>query len=203
LPIIQVIGKVFIFSYAKQTGMTPNYSREGKITTAMNEDEFKQGMETGKFLSPRHRAYCVLLYYSAVRKQEGLKAKREQFQITQDALVFDVSKRLKGSITTPPLTLPLTAPYMLELKEAIETTDPGKRVFPYSPRTGYNIVRRAFKYPHLFRLSRITNFFLQGWTIPQVRAWTGLSLRALDYYIGLVDVQKMGESLGRPATIRS
>jgi hypothetical protein len=58
---------------------------------------------------------------------------------------------------------------MLELKKCIEETAEGKRVFPYCGKTGYNIVRRAFKYPHLFRLSRITKFFVDGYTIAQVR----------------------------------
>ena len=57
--------------------------------------------------------------------------------------------------------------------------------------------RAGFNYPHFFRLSRITNFFDEGWTIAQVHSWTGLSLKALDYYVGLVDVKRMGESLGQ------
>lgn len=48
--------------------------------------------------------------------------------------------------------------------------------------------------PYYFRLSRITNFFLKGWTIAQVGSWIG-SLKALDYYVGMVDVRKMGRSM--------
>ncbi len=55
---------------------------------------------------------------------------------------------------------------------------------------------RAFGfYPHFFRLSRITNFFAEGWTIAQVHSWTELTLKALDSYMGLVDVDRMGMSL--------
>jgi hypothetical protein len=154
-------------------------------------------MESGKFLKPTHRAFCVLLYYSAVRTTEGNRAIKEQFQITRTAIMFEVGPRLKHSKPTPALKIPLKAAYVMELKTQIERTSPGKQVFPYCRKTCYNIVRRAFKYPHLFRLSRITNFFLKGWTIAQVRSWTGLSLRALDYYVGLVDISRMGESLAR------
>jgi len=175
----------------------PWYRIEGKIQEPLTEDDFKNGMEHGKFVEPKHRAFCILLYYSAVRKKEALRAKKEQFTITKKAVSFNVGKRLKHGIETPPLNLPLKAPYMLELKAAIEQTQPGMRVFPYCDKTAYNIVRRAFKYPHLFRLSRITNFFLDGWTIAQVRSWTGLSLKALDYYVGLVDIKRMGESLAK------
>jgi hypothetical protein len=46
-------------------------------------------------------------------------------------------------------------------------------------------------------LSRITKFFVDGYTIAQVRSWTGLSLAALEYYVGIVDTQKMGDSLAK------
>lgn len=101
------------------------------------------------------------------------------------------------SLQSARLKLPLDAPYMLELKKCIEETPDGQRVFPYCGKTGYNIVRRAFKYPHLFRLSRITKFFVDAYTIAQVRSWTGLSLAALEYYVGIVDAQKMGDSLAK------
>jgi hypothetical protein len=81
--------------------------------------------------------------------------------------------------------------------KAIEQTKPNCRVFLFSDKTAYNIVHRVFHYPHFFRLSRITNFFLEGWTIAQVHSWTGLSLKALDFYLGLVDIEKMGESLAK------
>ena len=88
--------------------------------------------------------------------------------------------------------------YVDEIIWCIENTETKHRVWPYSSKTAYNVVRRVFPaYPHYFRLSRITNFFDEGWTIAQVRTWTGLSLKALNFYVGLVDVKRMGESLGR------
>ena len=150
--------------------MTPWYRREGKIQQPLTDKDFSEGMEHGEFLQQKHRAFCVLLYYSGVRKKEALRAKKEQFKITPNEIIFSVGKRLKHGIETPELPLPLEAPYMYELLEAVGKTKPGERVFPFSDKTGYNIVRRAFKYPHLFRLSRITNFFLEGWNIPQVHS---------------------------------
>ena len=130
------------------------------------------------------------------------KLKKEQFQLRgepyrdRSQIIFDVGKRLKHGLETPPLNIPLDAAYAQEIWDAIENTRKNKRVFPYCEKTGYNIVDRVFKYPHYFRLSRITNFFLEGWTIAQVRSWTGLTLKALESYVGLVDVMKMGDSLG-------
>ena len=174
------------------------YRVEGKIETPITDAEFSEGMESGHFVEDRHRSFCILLFYSGIRKGEALRAIRDQFQITGTAIMFNVGERLKHGKQTPALKFPLNAPYVSELRDIIEATPKGVRVFPYCDKTGYNIVRRAFKYPHLFRLSRITNFFLEGWTIAQVRSWTGLSLAALEYYVGIVDTQKMGDSLAKP-----
>ncbi|MGA3289817.1 MAG: hypothetical protein ABSD42_06215 [Candidatus Bathyarchaeia archaeon] len=171
------------------------YRKEGKKLNPLTDKDFTDGMEAHYFVKEDHKAFVALLYYSAVRKSEALRATREQFTITKTDLVFSVGKRLKHGIETPPLKIPLKAPYVDSIVSAIKDTEPGMVVFPYSKKTGYNIVARCFGYPHFFRLSRITNFFSDGWTIAQVHSWTGLTLKALDYYIGLVDIDKMGKSL--------
>ncbi len=175
----------------------PDYRKYGKILTPLTDEEFEEGMRTGKFCSRKHKGYVTLLFYFGVRKTEGLRARKEQFKVSRDLLYFDVGKRLKHGMLTPALNVRLDAPHVDEIVWAMENTEEGERVWPYSDKTGYNIVDRVFKYPHFFRLSRITNFFLEGWTIAQVRSWTGLSLAALNYYVGLVDVTRMGESLGQ------
>lgn len=177
----------------------PHYRKHGKIVRPINEEAFKKGMETGHFVRRKHKAFCVLLYYTAVRKMEALRSVKEQFTILDDTIFFDVGERLKkrGSWfkETDPLPLPLKAPFMKLLEEAVNDTKPKKRVFPYCARTGYNIVDRVFKYPHLFRLSRITWFLDHKWSLARIRSWTGLSLTALEYYVGKVAIKEMGESL--------
>jgi integrase len=202
----------------------PWYRNEGKILDPIQEADFKRGIETGLFLQPKHKAYCVFLYYSALRKTEALKLRKKDFQIgnknilvtaefpqelkqkvkhedgstTKEATGKIVYGRLKHGKKTPPLVIPLDAPFAdLILNAIVSTGERDALVFPYSAKTAYNIVHRAFKYPHLFRLSRITNFFLDGWTIAQVKNWTGLTLTALEFYVGQADVQKMGESFSK------
>lgn len=191
------------WSKPKGSGET-RYTREGKLENPMTFEDFEQGMNHGIFVKPLHRAYCVLLYYTAIRNGEGVKAIKEQFRILpKQRILFDVGERLKHSKKTPVLPIDLKLPYVSELSDAIASTSEGKRVFPFTTRTGYNIVRRAFKYPHYFRLSRITYFFMphpevnrpQGFSIAEVHSWTGLSLKALDYYLGLVNIQAMSQSL--------
>lgn len=161
-------------------------------------------MENGYFVEePRHPGLVALLHYSAVRITEGLNAKRRQFRLTPDTLFYDVGERLKHSHKTEPLPLPLNAPYVSSIVESLKDVKPEDRVWPYCRKTGYNIVHRVFRYPHYHRLSRITWFFMphpeidrtKGFSIAEVRSWTGLSLAALNYYVGLVSLGKMGESL--------
>lgn len=175
----------------------PWYRSEGKIQTPLSDEDFIEGMNRGPFLKPKHKGLVALYYYSAVRKTEASRAKKEQFTLNKKTIIFSVGKRLKHGIETPPLNIPIEAPFASTIWEAVENTQQGELVWPYCPKTDYNIVHRVFKYPHLFRLSRITNFFLEGWTIAQVHSWTGLTLKALDYYTGLVDVARMGESLNK------
>lgn len=165
--------------------------------TPLSDEEFQEGMHIGKFCERKHKGFAALLFYTGVRKSEALRSVKEQFRLRADQIIFEVGKRLKRGIVTPPLNIPLEAPYVDEIVWSVEQTPNGERVWPYCKKTGYNIVDRVFKYPHYFRLSRITNFFLEGWTIVQVRSWTGLTLKALESYVGLVDVMRMGKTLGR------
>ena len=176
--------------------MNTRYRIAGKQLNPITDEDFERIMKTGDFKRPEHKGYATGLYYTAVRREELRRATKEQFQITNTDVVFSVQKRLKHGIETPPLKIPKEATFMDTLIAVIEQTESNHVVFNYSKKTCYNIMHRAgFYYPHFCRLSRITNFFLEGWTIPQVHSWTGLSLRALNFYLGLVDIDKMGKSL--------
>jgi len=174
----------------------PNYSRRGKVEQPITPEEWVDLMRKGRFLKRRHRAFCATLYYFAVRSGEALKALGEQFTIGDEELFFDVGIRLKRSKRTPTLSVLMDAPYVAEIADAVEDTDPEARVFPYSRKTGYNITDRVFKtYPHFFRLSRITSMLNDGWTIPEVLSWTGLTLQSLNYYVGLARIREKGRTI--------
>lgn len=176
--------------------MQSRYSIAGKLESIITDQDFHNILTQGMFKREDHKAYATLVYYSAVRREEARRALREYFQLDKKAMVFSVQKRLKHGIETPPLKLPLNLFGMNHLEKAVLETPPNEKVFDYCPKTCYNIMRRAgFGYTHHCRLSRITQFFLDGWTIPQVRSWTGLSLTALNYYLGIVDIEKMSKTL--------
>lgn len=176
----------------------PNYTRKGKVLIPLSDEQFSKAMSEGHFCRKKHRGFLALLYHTGVRVSEALRAHKEQFTIKNNAIYFDVLKRLKHGLHTAPLKIDLDYPYSLELWEAIEETKPKKRVFPYCRMTGYLIVQRAIgTYPHHLRLSKITNLLMpkgkrRGYSIPKVRSWTGLSLGALNFYVGMVDIEEMG-----------
>lgn len=155
-------------------------------------------MNTGKFVKKEHRAYCILLFYSGVRRTEARRPKRKDFSLQHGLIFFDVGKRLKHSKQTDPIVIPLDAPYAQELWDVIEQTPQGEKVFQFSDKTAYNAVRRVFKYPHYFRLTRITWHFEQHRTITQVKSLTGLTLQALEFYAGKVDTLEAGKALSNP-----
>ena len=174
--------------------LIPNYKQ--KITSPLTDEEFIEGMSKGNFVrTPEHQGLCAFLFYTAARLSEGLKIRRQQFRLTPNTLYIDIGERLKHSKTTPPLELPLEANYVDTIIDSFIPYKRTERVWPYCRKTGYNIVHRVFPYPHYFRLSRITRFFLEGFTIAEVKSWTGLTLKALDYYVGLVSITKMGRAL--------
>jgi len=172
----------------------PNYKE--KLTYPLSDEEFIEGMKQGKFVKrPEHEGFNAFLFYTAARLSEGLGMQGKQFRRTPNTLFVDIGERLKHSKSTPPLEIPLDAPYVGSIVDSYSKVEKDKRVWPYCRQTGYNIVKRVFYYPHYFRLSRITRFFAEGFTIAEVTSWTGLSLKALDYYVGLVSISKMGRAL--------
>lgn len=174
----------------------PHYRKHGKDFFPLTEQGFIKQMNEGHFVMHSHRAYAILLYYTGVRKMEALRALKEQFQIKPDRIYFDVGKRLKNGLHTAPLPILRAREFVEEFVSYIESCEPNKRVFSFCPRTAYRIIDRAFgKYPHYFRLTKITMLFRKGFTIDQVRTWTGhKELGSLTPYVGFGNVEKMAEA---------
>jgi integrase len=184
----------------------PNYSREGKIEYPITDKEFAKGIETGHFVQEKHKGFAVLLWLTGLRLSEGLALRKDQFRIDEETLYIDTGIRKKKRRVTKdgrpkklkapdPLPLPLDAPYMNLLLDALQSIKPDERIFPYCDKTGYNIVRRVWKYPHWFRLSRITNFIQKGYRIADIKSWTSLRSDTIDSYVGRVELKEMGKSL--------
>lgn len=174
----------------------PRNKRHTKEWFPLTEQDFIYNMNNGNFVEEEHKAFVTLLYHTGIRISEGLRSIREQFKLTPTKIYFDVGQRLKHGLHTPPLPIIKEKPFFEILYTIINKTEKGNRVFPYCRKTGYNIIDRAFDtYPHYFRLTKITMLFRKGFTIDQVRSWTGhKSLNSLNPYVGFSNVEKMAEA---------
>ena len=93
------------------------------------------------------------------------------------------------------MQIPVSRPYAGCIWEAVEQTKKTKqRVFPYSRRTAYNIISRVWYYPHHLRLTRITDI-LKKKNVVAAKAWTGLTLQSLEYYVGLLEMEEIAKTL--------
>lgn len=197
----------------------PNY--KVKLTRPLTDAQFNEGMRTGTFVKlPQHRAFIAFIHYTALRCSEALALKRSAFRIEENDLLVTVAfpkeqiktvrvdgkrirvktgkivyERFKHSKVTPALPLPLELPFMDDILATLKPLAPDSRVFPYCRKTGYNIVNRVFEYPHYHRLSRITWFLQNGFSIAEVLSWTGLNIMTLQAYVGMVSTAKMGRAL--------
>lgn len=173
----------------------PYYTKHGKDFFPLSEAEFIEKMNSGHFVERKHKGLIVLLYHTGVRISEALRSKKEQFRIGKDRIHFDVGPRLKRGLHTAPLPILFEKPLTEEILWCIQHTNANQRVWTYCRKTGYNIVDRVFTYPHYFRMTKITMLFRKGFTIDQVRTWTGhKALGSLSPYVGFANVEKMAEA---------
>ena len=172
-----------------------HYSKHGKISKLLSQDEFITKAE--KIRKKRMRACVTLLFYTGVRVGELIRALKEQFWINEGMLNFDVGPREKTKRLTSPLQIPVTAPLMDNVVQVIKYTRKGQRVFPCTRATVWRTIGIYFDaYPHYFRLNRITQFLVAGFSLPEVISWSGhKNIFGLEAYIGQASVKRLGESL--------
>lgn len=162
-----------------------------KITRLMTYAEFRKGLARCRTLD--EQAFLSVLFFYGCRISEALAL--TPLDIAKEGETLYIAfKRLKGSHQTDPVERPATA----ELDGIFSTrgysTDHG-RLFPFSRMTGYRIVKRAFPkyYPHFFRMNSISTTLEMGGSILDIKSDYGLSLGAIDHYIGQGSQRKVGQ----------
>lgn len=162
----------------------PKYKK--KRTHLMNYDEFK--LIVDQLPDIRDRAFLTVLFFSGCRVSEALALTPDDITCTKETIYLQVY-RLKGSKQTDPIELPKADAlhYLCGLEE-----DP----FPFGRRTAHRLVRSCFPdlYPHYFRMNRITKI-LDKHGVVAVQNTFGLSLNAIQDYIGKIDIKRVRRSL--------
>lgn len=146
----------------------------GKQKKTLEPEAFAEIMLKGTFKKHTHRAFLVLLYYSGCRVSEPLPLTPEDFEIKDNILYVDCLASKHG-VERPPYDLPLQLPHMEWLYTVLKKTKKGRRVFPFTRQTGWNIIKRVMPehYPHYFRLNRVVNMLDQGKPKNKIRIWFG------------------------------
>lgn len=175
----------------------PSYTLHGKIETPISDKRFFETLRENKLsLGTERTAFLALLFYLGVRVTEALRLRKESFTVEGDKLFVDIGKRLKLSKRTPPLSVKLDRPFVKEIIETVSKTKPKRRIWKFSRVTAWKLCKKYdLHYPHFLRLNRITDLFQKGYKISEVRSWTGLTLAALDYYVGVVSTQRIGDNI--------
>jgi len=145
-----------LYKHGNQTLKKPN--RETELA------EFKRAINRS-MMNPVYKAYAILLYWLGCRRSEPLFITTEHIEETEDALYIDITvnpdiphSRLKSGLTAGAVELPLSL-YGVELVRAVwKATPKGARLFRFSDKTGYRIIKRLLpgKSPHWLRHNRLT-----------------------------------------------
>jgi len=175
----------------------PHYTKQGKILITIGDQDFFDSVaKNEKKLGKANVALVCFLYYFGVRVSEALRLKPESFIVKKGKLYVDIGKRLKHSKSTAPLSVRLDRPYVSVIVDYAKRTEKNQRVWQFSRVTAWRFISKYFQcYPHFYRLSRITNFFNDDFPISNIKNWTGLTLSSLNYYCGISDIEKMGDSI--------
>jgi integrase len=151
----------------------------------MDYEEFKERIRP---MDQVERAFLSILFFTGCRISEALALTSDNITISKDVVYIDFH-RLKGSKQTDPQQIPVFSDlgYVLSGKG---------QLFDFSRTTGYKIIKQAFPelYPHYFRMNRITKT-LERFGVAVVQNIFGLSLNAIEHYIGKVDIKKVGKAL--------
>lgn len=173
------------------------YSRNGKIQITIDSKEFfNEVLKNQNILGQEKTAFVCTVFYLGIRVSEALRLRREDFTVKGDRLFVNVGKRLKHGLETPPLQVKTDRPFVSLIVSVVKATPKHERVWKFHRTTAWRFIAKNFStYPHFYRLNRITTFFDDGYTINKVKTWTGLTLKALDFYVGLSSISEMGDSL--------
>jgi len=128
----------------------------GKPNEEIELEELRDAL--GKsFLNLRYKAYVILLYWLGCRRSEPLSILREDVEESDGAL-YIVVPAFKGGERGGPVELPLSLYGVQLIKEVWQLTGEGRRLFRFSDKTGYRIIKKLFpkKSPHWLRHNRLT-----------------------------------------------
>lgn len=162
----------------------------GKPDSEIDFEDFKNRLNKTQ-LSTRKKAYAILLYWLGCRRSEPLVIKKEDIEEREGSLFISIHyrkndsnelipfSRAKRGQAGGPCEIPLQLFGVDLVKQVWEKTKRGRKIFPFSDKTGYRIIKQLYpqKTPHWLRYNRITKLrkmLGDKLTIDEIKSFTGI-----------------------------
>ena len=188
--------------------------KHGKPDEEITSEEFQEKI-TKCALPLRQKAYLVLLYWLGPRRSEPLVILKEDIEEKEGNLFISIHYRRdetgerilysrgKWGQAGGPTELPLSKFGVDLIREVWQKTRKGKRLFPFSDKTGYRAFKKLWprKTPHWLRYNRITKLrkmLGQKISIDGIKSFTGIKRDTTIQNYGLktrADIHKIAELL--------
>jgi integrase len=187
---------------------------DGKPDREISHEEFVDAIGNAK-IPKEQRAFIVLLYWVGCRCSEPLVILREDIEEKDNRLYISIHyrrdakgeripfSRAKRGQAAGPTELPLENFGVDLIKEIWQKTKSGKKVFPFTAKTGYRAFKEVFpkKTPHWVRYTRITRLRKRlgiDLTIDGIKSFTGIRRDSTIENYGLkttADIHKIADML--------
>jgi len=161
------------------------------------------------------KAFVILLYWLGCRRSEPLVIKKEDIEEKEGSLFISIHYRKdregklilfsrgKRGQAGGPTELPLQLFGVNLIKQAWLKTRRGRKVFPFSDKTGYRAVKKLWphKTPHWLRYNRVTKLRKRlgvDFTIDAIKSFTGIKRDTTIQDYGLktrADIHKIAKML--------
>jgi len=188
--------------------------KHGKPDEEITKEEFKEKISECA-LPLRQKAYLILLYWLGPRRSEPLVILKEDIEEKEGSLFISIHYRTdengerilysrgKRGQAGGPAELPLKKFGVDLVKQVWQKTKKGKRLFPFSVKTGYRAFKKLWphKTPHWLRYNRVTKLRKKlgtDFTIDAIKSFTGIKRDTTIQNYGLktrADIHKIADLL--------
>lgn len=110
-----------------------------KYLTAAERARFRAHAET---LPPAQRTFCLMLYFTGARISEALELTPPRLDLAEGVVRLRTLKRRKDGVFR---SVPLPRGYLREVQRMAVAAPGAVRLWPFSRKTGYRIVKAAMR----------------------------------------------------------
>jgi len=172
--------------------------KSGKQEDLMAPQEFYDKISKIDTLTIHHRrqrVFLLIMFYTGLRQGEIRMLRKSDFIFGEKSITIKAFRKKKGFWDREKLTddqkkkvifnVPIRRdwPYVDEIVEWVNKFEGDDLILDVKSTTAWQYVKDIFpdKYPHFFRLNRLSTFANQpGMTFAKLRLWSGLHLQTIE-----------------------